>query len=83
MTDDIVKQLRDSALRHGNYCRCQECNRNKAAADEIERLRAERDEARREVCDWHHTDESGCVKSGSEETAIKRGWDCFKNQETT
>jgi uncharacterized coiled-coil DUF342 family protein len=43
----------------------------------------ERDEARREVCDWHHTDESGCVKSGSEETAIKRGWDCFKNQETT
>ena len=50
---------------------------------EIKRLRAERDEARREVCDWHHTDESGCVKSGSEETAIKRGWDCFKNQETT
>ena len=50
---------------------------------EIKRLRAERDDARREVCDWHHTDESGCVKSGSEETAIKRGWDCFKNQETT
>jgi hypothetical protein len=50
---------------------------------EIIRLTEERDEARREVCDWHHTDESGCVKSGSEETAIKRGWDCFKNQETT
>jgi hypothetical protein len=51
--------------------------------NENARLRAERDEARREVCDWHHTDESGCVKSGSEETAIKRGWDCFKNQVTT
>lgn len=50
---------------------------------EIIRLTEERDEARREVCDWHHTDESGCVKSGSEETAIKRGWDCYKNQETT
>lgn len=37
MTDDIVKQLRDSAC--GNDCKCQYCNRNKAAADEIERLR--------------------------------------------
>ena len=45
-------------------------------------LREERDAARREVCDWMNTDESGCMKSGSEETAIERGWDCFKNQET-
>ena len=49
---------------------------------EIKRLRMERDEARREVCDWMNTDESGCVKSGSAETAIERGWDCFKNRET-
>ena len=52
-----------------------------AAIDTIERLVNERDAARREVCDWMNTDESGCVKNGSEETAIERGWDCFKNQE--
>jgi hypothetical protein len=40
----------------------------------------ERDEARREVCDWCNTDESGCVKSGSHETARARGWDCFKEE---
>ena len=45
-------------------------------------LREERDAARREVCLWVNTDASGCMKSGSEETAIERGWDCFKNQET-
>lgn len=45
-------------------------------------LREERDAARREVCLWVNTDESGCVKNGSEETAIERGWDCFKNRET-
>jgi glutaredoxin len=39
MTDDIVKQLRDSAC--GNNCRCPYCNRNKDAAHEIERLRTE------------------------------------------
>jgi glutaredoxin len=43
MTDDIVKQLRDSAIVHN--CRCPYCNRNKAAAQaaahEIERLRNE------------------------------------------
>ena len=55
---------------------------------EIARLRAElktalteRDAARVEVCDLMNTDESGCVKYGSEETAISRGWDCYK--ETT
>ena len=49
---------------------------------ELKTSNAERDEARRQVCDWYNTDASGCVKSGSEETAIERGWDCFKNQET-
>ena len=39
MTDDIVKELRDSAC--GNNCRCPYCNRNKDAAHEIERLRIE------------------------------------------
>jgi hypothetical protein len=45
------------------------------AADEIERLRKERDEARREVCEWeHHWDKT----SSEQYYADKRGWDCFK-----
>jgi hypothetical protein len=43
------------------------------AADEIERLRAERDEARREVCDME-----GETAGGALLEARKRGWDCFK-----
>lgn len=46
------------------------------AADEIERLRKERDEARREVCEWeHHWDKT----SSEQYYADKRGWDCFKD----
>jgi hypothetical protein len=43
------------------------------AADEIERLRAERDEARQEVCRMataHHGDPQAI--------ACERGWSCFK-----
>lgn len=40
------------------------------AADEIERLRAERDEARRWICDLSFEDKK--------EVANKLGWDCFK-----
>ena len=41
----------------------------------IEQLRAERDEARREVCEWeHHWDKT----SSEQYYADKRGWDCFK-----
>jgi hypothetical protein len=69
MTDDIVKQLRDSAC--GNNCRCQYCNRNKAAADEIERLLAERDEARRELCNRCYG------RLNARGAANLRGWDCF------
>lgn len=43
--------------------------------EKCEHLTAERDEARREVCQWeHHWD-----KTASEQYyADKRGWDCFK-----
>ena len=44
-----------------------------AAADAIERLTAERDEARREICDW--------ISEGREDPkviAARYGWDCFK-----
>ena len=43
------------------------------AADEIERLTAERDEARREVC-THEAD----TAEDQREYAAQRGWDCFK-----
>jgi len=58
---------------HGPSPICQE------AADEIERLRAERDEARREVCELR-TDIgfSRPLKPYLIEFAASRGWDCFK-----
>ena len=43
--------------------------------ERIERLTAERDEARREVCQWeHHWDKT----SSEQYYADKRGWDCWK-----
>ena len=64
---DIVTRLREAA---GGYFMRQMFTE---AADEIERLRAERDEARREVCElkaWSF----GSVK----DYALSRDWDCFK-----
>ena len=50
-----------------------------AAADEIEQLRKERDEARREVCGMN---ESGLRMNDSDKQreAKRRGWDCFKGE---
>ena len=51
------------------------------AADEIERLRAERDEARREVCQmkgtvrWNHY----FPHFDPKDYAKHRGWDCHKD----
>lgn len=71
--DELRQQIEN--IKNGYEGGCYLCE---VVGEMNKKLLAERDEARREVCDWHHTDESGCVKSGSEETAIKRGWDCFK-----
>jgi hypothetical protein len=49
------------------------CHEALDAQREIERLRAERDEARREVCDME-----GETAGGALLEARKRGWDCFK-----
>lgn len=46
------------------------------AADEIERLIAERDEARREIA--HRVFVSGGLRPA--ELAESRGWDCFKEE---
>ncbi len=54
-------------------------------ATEIMRLRAERDEARRELCRWsfvyyeeHWDVNAGPPCDGALEEAERRGWDCFK-----
>lgn len=72
MTDpmDIVTRLR--AVLHND--RSVELM-NREAADEIERLRAERDEARREIC------ENVAAISASvnaKQWAQERGWDCYR-----
>jgi hypothetical protein len=68
---DIVNQLRMNS-------ECLAPSIMLDAADEIERLRRERDEARREVCEWeHHWDKT----SSEQYYADKRGWDCFKQED--
>ena len=45
----------------------------RGASYDRDRMRAERDEARREVCEWV----SLSLKRTPREVEIKRGWDCF------
>ena len=59
----------ESVYVHGPSPICQE------AADEIERLRAERDEARREVCDLKSWNFDRAIKP--EDYALLRKWGCF------
>jgi hypothetical protein len=88
MTDlEIVKRLRkrwwtdDFGLSKDDIC----SERNKEAleaADEIERLRGERDEARRRLCvellevEGHPFGWRGA--KGEKGIAERLGWDCFK-----
>jgi hypothetical protein len=74
---DIIPWLRceADAAAHNPRFRIMPWRMLAAAADTIERLTAERDEARREVCEWeHHWDKT----SSEQYYADKRGWDCFK-----
>ena len=69
MSDDIVARLRDcSCVPHGEICR--------EAADEIERLRKERDDARREICLLRasSTNVTEAVSQEMTAHAISRGW---------
>jgi hypothetical protein len=68
MTDDIVARLRSTGgLDARLLC---------AAADEIERLRAERDEARRAIIILL----AGTDIAAMHRLADERGWDCFKEE---
>ena len=51
---------------------------NREAADEIERLRAERDEARREVCDLKTFNFDNTISAYR--YADLRKWDCYKDR---
>ena len=58
---------------HGPSPICQE------AAEEIERLRVERDEARRKICEM----EAECIvypPCSPQQYAVRMGWDCFKEE---
>ena len=68
---DIVTRLRES---DGGYFMRQMFTE---AADEIERLCAERDEARREVC---KNVVAISASMNAKQWARERGWDCFKGE---
>jgi hypothetical protein len=68
MDDDIVARLRQTHRAACSYFGCE-------AADEIERLREERDEARRRYCFAmaEHGEEAEARQNAKDE-----GWECFK-----
>ena len=57
-----------------------EIRERRAAVCERDVAIRERDEARREVCELECTDGSGWIKSGTEEVALERGWDCYNKE---
>ena len=52
--------------------------RDKESADEIEQLRKERDEARREIC---KNVAAISASMNAKQWAQERGWDCFKEEQ--
>ncbi len=90
MTDpDIVVRLRQGWLAHwdtdvrfvmvyaSEWVRL--TNLTTESADEIERLRAERDEARRMYC---YAIPENCDEHEARKIAWERGWDCFNKNPT-
>ena len=74
MSEDIVARLR-AVLNHDRAVELI----SREAADEIWRLRHERDEARREVCELRtEIGFSRPMASRVAEFAASRGWDCFQ-----
>lgn len=85
---DIVSKLRDDAFvcHIGNLAR--ESKLLHVAADEIERLRAERDEARRSVCEMSIQLGGVFRRVGGKKVEVTTAegcaeimrWDCFKEK---
>ena len=71
MSDDIVTRLRKQYVGNYNALLWDE------AADEIERLRAERDEARRKFCQMM-SDNSRLDFTTPQWFAEEEDWDCYK-----
>lgn len=85
-SNDIVTRLREVPNGIGGYF----YKTTQQAADEIERLRAERDEARRSCCEYaaivDGADNTEGMESGRfHEVAMRymkeRNWDCFKEDD--
>ena len=81
MSDDIVARLRTltDTLLLGDFQGL--AATTTSAADEIERLRAERDEARRMWCEAEPVGNSLSVDDMDRRAraeAKRRGWDCYK-----
>lgn len=74
-----AKHLADNENLHALYVDAfQRCEQNEfEAADEIERLRAERDEARQRYC--FAMAEHG-EQAEAKQLATDEGWDCFKEE---
>lgn len=89
MTDDIVARLRVLAAEFPTFNGIMDSEWTNAA-DEIERLRKlsgdagklreERDEARREVCEWVSLATRPNEKT-PQQVAESRGWYCFNTRE--
>ena len=75
MTDDIVARLRLWAEGVKRQRGIVPAVAIREAADEIELLRTERDEARREVCEFEIVNMKQAY-----EYATHRGWDCYKEE---
>ena len=77
---DVIKARLEDCRCYGapvdpeGFKPCGGCEHDKHCLDEIVRLRKERDEARREVC------ESEQYCDGTREEAKSRGWDCYKEE---
>lgn len=95
-TEQIVARLRMIVAEPDSLCKTDlhyiedAADELESKGDEIERLRAERDEARRSCCEYAAIVDGADTADGMEsgrfyEIAMKymkdRGWDCFKEEQ--